>query len=253
MKNVFDVKKMPIGILGLGILGFALRAGLYVAAMDEKSLLLRFHPLEWALWLVAALTAGLVVWGVWGLCGSQKYEHNFGPSKAAAWGSGLFAGGIGVTVLLSGLPVARLDQACWLFGVLAAASLAAGAVCRARGQKPFFLLHCAVCVYLALYMVNHYQPWSSTPQLQHYVFQLLAVVSMTMFAYYQAAFALGLGRRRRYLALGLLGGFCCVTSLAHTQDFLLYLTGAVWCLTGLCNWEPVPAEPAKEAPKEDGV
>lgn len=252
MKRVPDVKKLP-GLVGmLGVLGFVLRFALYLIAVDEKNLLLRTHPLEWALAVLTALTAVLVLVPVSRLEDARRYEHNFGASSIGALGSFAFGAAVLLTVLGAGLPGSRLELALQGTGLLAAGALVWLGVCRWRGEKPFFLLPCAVCVYLAMFMITHYQSWSSNPQLQDYVFQLLAAVCFTLFAYEHAAVSLDQGRSRRLLAAGLLGFFGAVVALAHTREGLIYLTGAVWCLTNLASPEPAPeAEPSGEAEAQE--
>lgn len=248
MKKLLERKNMPWIVLGLGVLGYLLRTGLYAAAVDEKGLLLRGHPLEWALWLLAALTGVLVPVFVQKLDGSNKYEHNFGPSGIGAWFTGLFALlGVGGTVLLEGPGMTRLELAGFACGVLAAGTLIRAAVLRRRGSKPSFLPYCILCVYLALYMINHYRLWSGDPQLMDYVFQLFAVIFLTLFAYQQSAFCLGLGDRRTLLTAGLLGTFACAVSMSGS---LLSAMGLLWCLTNLCSLEPVPPEPEEPAEEE---
>lgn len=248
MKNTFDGKKLPMAVGVLGALGFVLRFVLYAVAVDEKNLLVRGHPLTWVLWLVTALAAVLIVWTVAKLGGSNRYMDNFASSRRAALGAVFFAAGIGLTVLSGGMPETRLEQAGALVGILSVPALAAIAVCRKKGEKPHFLLYCTVCLYLALYMVNHYRPWSGDPQMQDYIFHLLCVACLTMFAYYQSAFVLELGKRKKLLFVGLLGAFTGITAAAHGENDVLYLTGALWCLTNLCTLEPVP----EAEPKEDG-
>ncbi len=232
----------------MGLTGYWIRMLVYATLVDDRNLLLRGNPLEWMLYLLLAGAAGLIWVDVRKAEGPKTYAPNFGPSNAAALGSILFAGGILLTMLGAGRPELLLELGCQVLGLAAAGCLLLTAWCRHRGTVPFFLLHCVVCVYLGSYMISHYRQWSSNPQLQDYVFQMLALVCMTLFAYEQAAFSLNMGKRRRLLLMGLMGALCCLTALAQTQDGFLYLTGAVWCLTGLCRWEPL--EEPKEEPEE---
>ncbi len=247
-------KKLPWMISGLGLLAFGLRLGLYIVAVDEKNLLVSWHPLEIGLYLLLGAAVLTVALGVRSLEGSKAWWPNFDPSRGAFLGSLFFGAGLLATVAGSGTPSLLLDKVQAALGLAAGLGLFWAGWKRRQGEAPCFLLYCLVCLYLALYLVNHYQQWSSDPQLQDYLFSLLAVISMTLYAYEQAAFSLDMGNRRRLLATGLLGAFSAFAALGHTHDGLILLPGAVWCLTNLCLWEPLeqfPPDPYEEFFREE--
>lgn len=240
MNTYPKVKLLPILTGLLGIAALALRLGLYRFAQDARGLLNPGDPLNIALWAVTGFTAVLVCLVTAGLDGSLKYADNFRPSAPAALGCFALAAGTAVTLLLS-LPVwTRLEVLRSIAAALAVPALIWVGICRWRGKRPSFLFHTVVCLYLTFHAVSHYQAWSSRPQLQDYLFAMLASVLLTLFAYYQTAFDVGLGKRRMQLATGLLAAFFCIAALAGGEDVLLYLAGALWALTGLCRLVPVP-------------
>lgn len=251
MKKYWNTKNLPYAVAGMGLAGLVLRLCLYTFAVDEKNLLTANHPLEIALWVLAAVAAVLVVTVVWKLDGSNRYADNFTPSASAAVGAFALAVGILATVLAdwgtAGIGLARN-----LVGVLAAASLIVTGISRWKGRRPLFLFHLTVCVFFALQNVSHYQSWSGNPQFQDYVFSLWASLTLMLFAFYQASFDVGSGRRRMQLSMGLLAGFCGLTAMAGSQEPILYLTGSIWAFANLCTLEPVPRQknPGAEAPKE---
>lgn len=247
MKTIFKKYRLSILAAGLGAAALVLRTAMYLLAADHKGLLIPAHPLNMLVWAITAAAAVLIAAAVFRLDGSELYEHNFAPSAAAAIGCFALAGGIGVSVIMSLGGFARLDMIRNLFGVLAIPALIRVGLNRWKGKQSFFLLHAVVCLYLILYAVSHYQNWSSLPQLQDYFFAVIASCLLSLSAYQQTAFDVGLGKRRMQLGTGLLGAFFCIASLAGGSDPLLYLGGAVWCLTGLCHLTPVP----KPEPKED--
>lgn len=248
MKELLERKNLPWIALGLGAVGRTAWTVLYLAATDEKGLLLRNHPLEWVLWLVTALTAALVLVSLRKEDKTGKYTRGFAPSVPAALAAALMALAVGLAAGFTGLGVTWLERATFGAGLLAAAALAVLAVLRYRGEKPSFLLYCLVCVYLALDMIGHYQVWSSDPQLLDYIFRLFAVVFLTLFAYQQAAFCLGLGKLRTLRAVGLLGIFSCMTA-----GSFMGVAGALWCGCELYSLEPVriPEPPAEEEAEEE--
>ena len=235
MKNNISYLKLTLPVLGLAGIGLVLRRLLYGLTMDEKNLLPARHPLQTILYLVALAAVLLILWGIRNQKGSRKYQKNFRASIAGAVSSAALAVGILVTVLDGGLGAAGMDRMRDLLGLAASAALLGTACCRWKGIRPFFLLHGLVCVFFAVFMVSSYQGWSSNPQIQDYVFTLLATIGLMLFSYHQACFDADAGNRRMQLGLGLSTAFCCIVSLSGTQNLLLYLTGGIWCTCNLCR------------------
>lgn len=247
-----SAKILPILMLFSGAVTLALRFTLYAVAVDEKDLLTSGHPLEILLWLLTAATLALVIAAVRPLDGSNRYADNFGPSVAGALGAFALAAGILLPVIFSGTGVyAGLNRLRNLLGYLAAASLVAVGVCRLRGRQPFFGFHGLVCLFFAIHMVSRYRTWSRNPQLQDYVFSLCACIALMLFAFYQAAFDVGSGRRRMQLGTGLMAVYLCIGALYGAENPLICVTGCVWVLTNLCPLRSLPQEKDPEdAPPE---
>ena len=219
---------LPLGVAALGAAGFGLRKALYALALDGKNLLVP-HPLTWLLWLVTAAAAVLVLLGLRG-------RKPAAPGKWSAAFSLIAAAGIGLTVLLSDPPGAGTLGLIWkILAVMSFAALGVTAKCRWEGKQPFFLLYAAVCIFFAVHMVSCYQGWSSNPQIQDYVFSLLAGVGLMLFAYQQTACAVGAGRDRLRQGLGLISGFCAIVALSGTGYPLLYAACGIWALTECCH------------------
>lgn len=234
MKKLFKPEKLPVQVMGLGLLGLILRRVLYAVAVDDKNLLLRGHPLEIALWLITAAVVVLVLSAVRKQAGSGCYEDSFGASRMGALGTAMLAVGIFVTVLKDGLAVSGLEQIRDLLGIVSGMAMVVVACYRWKGQKPFFLLYALVCVFFAIHMVSSYQTWSSNPQIQDYIFTLFACVGLMLFSYQQAAFAVDAGKRRILLGVGLLAAYACFVSLSGTNNWILYFTGGNWIILDLC-------------------
>ena len=235
MKNNVFFMKVALPVLGLGGIGMVLRRLMYSLTVDEKNLLPAKHPLQTVLWVV---TLAAVVWILVGIRNQKRsgqYRKNFRASIPGAVSSAALAVGILVTVLEGGLARTGMERMRDLLGLVASAALLGTAYCRWKGSRPFFPAHGVVCVYFAIFMVSSYQGWSSNPQIQDYVFSLLASIGLMLFSYHQACFDVDAGNCRMQLGLGLLTAFCCFVALSGTQSPILYLTGGIWCACNLCN------------------
>lgn len=225
--------------LGFGLMGLLLMTGMYTRSVDDLGLLVRgdiFYPAAWGVMAFAALVLALALRP---LGGSNIYTHNFWPSIPAAAGAVLAAAGIVATVLEPGrYPQDRLTMLWQIAGYLAAAGLVAAAVCRWMGKRPFFLMYAGVCLFCALHLGNQYRIWSGEPQTQYYSFQLLACIFIMLFGYYQTAFAVGSGKRRRQLFAALMGFALCCTAMAGTERLWLYPGCALWMMADRCTMSP---------------
>lgn len=219
-------KKLFYWMPCMGALLLALRLWLYRVALDGKNLLLPGHPLSWAIWAVIAAAIALAVTAA---LKTGEDKALAAGSPLAALGEGVLALAIGVTVMGMGVPSDLLGRLCMAFGWLSVPCLGYTAFCHATGRKHFFGCSSVVCLFFALYLVCSYQLWSSNPQLQDYVLPMLAGVMATLFAYQNAALAVGIGSRRMWLATGMLA-ICFGIGAAQG---LLYPAIALWALTGL--------------------
>ena len=246
MKNLKKHSLLPAAVLGLSLAAYCLRRGLYAAAVDEKGLLAANHPLEAALWAVILAGAALIVLSVRKLPGGNGYEDNFGPSRYAPIGCGFMAATVLLMTLNTDFSLPGPAGTVWrVLGFLSAPGLVWAGRCRRKGEKPFFGIHACLCLFLLLYLVSRYQSWSGNPQLQDYVFELLAAVSLTLFSYHCAAFEAGVGRRRTQLCFGLLVILLWGAANFRAQVPALYFSGMLWALTDLCRLD-LPSEKDKE-------
>lgn len=245
------IKLLPLFCAGLGILTAALRLMQASFGTDQKGLLILWHPLDLLVWAVTAAAVILVVLTVRKLDGSNLYADNFGPATPAAIGCTALMGGIAAVVSVAPNIFIRLEMVRMYLGLLALPALLWVGVCRIRGKQPFFLFHGAVCLYLVIHTVSHYQGWCARPLLHSFFFPMAASICLTLFAYYQTAFDVELGNRRMLLGTGLLGSFLCLAAAAGGEDLMLYLGGAIWMLTNLCSLTPVPKKEVPAPKKEE--
>lgn len=233
---------LPMLSLLLGSLCQYLRRLLYLNASDAAGLLQTGTPLEWGLYGLTALSLLLFAAAAWKPVDMEPF---FSPMPAIAV-VGQLAGGLGIgwCVLRSPSQMSGVLGFVWkVFGIAAAAGLLWAAWCTMRGKKPAFPALLAPCLFWMVHMVDNYRGWSGQPQLQLYLFDLLAVMAMTLFSYYTAAECLALGKPRMQTFTALAAGFSCIAAAlpGTTQTTqVLYLLCALWALTSLYGPGTIP-------------
>lgn len=245
MKHIASRTGVPGLAVGAGCAGLVLRRLMYLFAVDEKGLLVTGHPMCVALWLLTAAAVAVFAMSVRKL--QEEPADGYTPEGTwAAGGHAAAALGIGLTLATKQPPMSGgLGQVWLLLGMAATVGLAWAAAELARGKKPLFLLHLIPCLFLLVHTVNHYQMWSSEPQLTEYGFMLFATVALMLFAFYTARLEVGLGGGRLQRFMGLAAVYLLLTELAAGMYPGLYLGGIVWAATGL--WAPKPKTEEKKA------
>lgn len=223
MKNHLKTEYLPCLILGLGGVGCLLRLCLDLFGTDEKGLLVALHPLEILLWILTAGAAALIAWSVF----RTPAQPLTAPKVIPAAGALVFA--VGVLIVVLGMEVfTPLESVCRILGFAAAAALLYGGVCHLRGREPFFLAGAVESLFLGVHMVSAYRHWSGEPQLLKVVFSAAGLMLLALTAYYQAARQVGLAKEKTGRAVALGAAFVSLVASAHTENALLYLTGAIW-------------------------
>lgn len=246
MKKLLKHDVLPAWMLFLGGVAIILREILYLTAMDEKHLMAAGHPLELGILALTGLVLLAAAAAAVPAKGTREYSANFPADPVAATGNFLMALGVLLTVALWDPAMGGLMGLLWLWlGVAAGIGLGWAGVCRFRGKKPSFGTHLALCLFLAVHMMSHYQAWSKIGCLMDYFFPLLGGVSLLLLAYHHTAFDVDLGQRRMLLGVGLSAMFLCTAALSSCGYWLLYGCGILWAGTNLCRWQ-VPPEPVKE-------
>ena len=144
-------------------------------------------------------------------------------------------GGLGIflTALGNSGQMAGAVASLWkIMGLLAGICLIVQGVCTLKKRKVPFLLPLAVCVFFLLHLIDNYRGWSSQPQLQKYLFALLASLSLTFFSYCDAARKVSLGKPRTRIFSGLCAVYFCLAAIPGSPKFtVLYALCALWALT----------------------
>jgi hypothetical protein len=234
----FQPKHLPLGVLCAGVLGALLRIWLYASGTDEKGLLIPSHPGNILIWVLTATVIVLVMIACQPLKEANKFRFNFPASVTSAVGCSAAAVGIFVDAL-GHFGGDTLQTTAGILGFLSTAALLFIGFCRLKGRYPSVLFNGLISLYLMLTLVGLYRTWSASPQLQDYVFPLLACVFVMLGCYHDAAFAAHAGSRRRHTFCHMLAVFFCLVSLPRNENQLFYLSLAAWMLTGHCNLTPM--------------
>lgn len=216
----------------LGLLASLCRNGLYEAGMDGRGLLIPGRPE--VIYLVVLTLAAVV------LCFliKEPEKTRYRAIDSYIW------------FLMAFLWPQRLsDSAAPTMRLLFALSRYAGAALAAalawfafRKKKPVFGLSAGLCVCFILRLVACYQVWSRDPQIQDYLFELLACLCLTAFFYQQTALEAGLGSKIWRLRFAFLGCYLCLATWSAPQFSYPYL----WFGVGVLSLALAPAP--EEAP-----
>lgn len=241
MKRFLNVYGLPLLVLLGGILGALLRYILYTTGIDDRGLLVSGHFAWILLWVVTLAVAALLIVQTLPLQQANKYRFNFPRSVLSACGYSLSAIGLVVTAILALTGVENtLTLICGILGFCAAAALSFLGYCRWKGIRPSILYSVVICVFLIVRLVYCYQIWSADPQLQDYIFPLLANIGAAIACYQSAVFTDGDGSRKMHTISHLATGYCALVSLPFCESPILYAALAVWMFSDLCNLRPMP-------------
>lgn len=221
--------RLFLGLTALfGAAGAVLRVLLFRTALDEKGLLIALHPSNLGLWAVS-VSFVVLIWLLLRkrLGDNGDYLDSFSSCKIR-FGLSLAAG-----VLLaveSGRQLGLGQRLAGILGIVAALCMAAGALYRLKGKRPLPLLHIMVCVFFIVRLVTSFRGWSADPQFQDYSMQLLACVSLMLFAFHRASSDAELMDREAVARYSLLAAYFCTVSLSDETMPLLYAAGALWAI-----------------------
>lgn len=239
MKNQKKGAALPLAMVLAGTVAMLLRRQLYLTAVDAKGLLRQGTPLEILLLALTGTVFAILFLALKNDRGSNVYEENYSASLPAALGHGAAALGIFLLVRSAVFPLSGPMRQLWqILGLAAPVCLIPAGILRALGKKPFFLLHVVPCLFLLIRVVGCYRLWSSNPQMQDYLYALLASLSLVLFAHHSAAFEADIGNRKMTLGAGLAAVYLCLAELGHTDCPAFYYGCIFWAVTGLCHRIP---------------
>lgn len=239
-------------VLFTGALGLLLRLILVMGGTDEKGLYPRHH----AAWIILCILSVAVIAALWLLTrqvgADQRYKKNFPASIPGAVCSGLAAVGIAFTSF-DLFEAELLNVLGFLAGIASMAGLLLAAYCRFAGKKPHFLCHAAPAVFFALRLFLLGKDLGAEPEVNRYLFEMLASLAMVPACYQLWGFDVGLGKRDSCLFWSLTAAFLCIIAIVGVENWLLYLTCGAWMLTNTCSLKYLPKKlrPAAQDPSMD--
>ena len=239
MKKLLKTDNLPYFTLGAGLTGFLLRLLLFTTGIDNKELFVAKHPANILLYILAATALiGVFLWA-FPLKRTPVYRKLFPAAKLPFIGCIAGSVGIFVTDLMEMLQKTDgVTIASFVVGLLAVGSLLYVGYCRLLGIHPGFLFRSIVSVYFVLHLVSQYRMWSAEPQLQNYLFQMLASIFLMFNAYHRATLDAGFGQRRWYVMSNQLALFFCCLSVIGDSGFF-YLCMGFWTYTESCSLKKV--------------
>ena len=196
MKHPFRSHILPLFTMGAGGLGLALRIWLF-SSIDDKGLLPAKHPADVLMYILTALTLGILY-----LATREAFTTPL-PSRIAAFSSmvGCFA-----MFIMAAFKYFRKRLPYWLPAILT--------------------------VVLMLDTVAQCQIWGAVPQLQEYFFPLLASVCLILSAYYKTTLVAKKSNAKLLAFFSQSALFFCCLSL-NSRQWPLYLGMLFWAAVQL--------------------
>ena len=238
MKRFLKPSELPFLILCSAALTFIVRALLFVSAVGGvgRGLLRTGTWPDILSWILVAVTMGILFVGTWEMRDPVKYSRKFRNALIATISMAIAAVCFCFTSLLE--LFSETDTVGFVsavLGFLAAAALGLLAWGRMRGKQLSMVFHGIVCLYLMLHLVSHYRLWSSSPQLQSYAFELLAIVFVMLASYHRAAADAGHGICRSHTLCSLAAVYFCIAALPGCDNPIFFIGSAIWMFCTPCR------------------
>ena len=239
MKHTFHSRILPWFPLGAGAAGLVLRFWLF-SAVDQKGLLPANHFADTALYLLTALTLGILFLSTHQLQPGKISKVAFRYISAFSCLIGAFGlGYTGMIYFCAG--TVRLSMFAAIASILGALALLIMALLHYVHFKVPYWLNAIVTVILMLDTVAQCQVWGAVPQLQEYFSPLLASIFLILTAYQATTLSAGKGKPQLLAFFSQASVFLCFVSL-NTAQWPLYL--------GLLFWAVAQLYPCIRAKKE---
>ncbi len=181
--------------------------------------------------------------------GNRNYQANFPASIIGALGMALAALGIAWYSLT--LLEARDGFLCvltGLLGLLTGIGLLIGALLRHAGKRPHYFVYLLPCLFFALRLFYIGKTLGDEPEATRYMLAFLASIAMIPTFYQFWGFCVGDGNRRNCLFWSLLTAFLSLAAVPANEHWQLYMSVALWLVTGLPVLQYLPRRHAPMEP-----
>lgn len=225
-------KLLPLAALVMGLACQIGRWTLYRTAVDATGLLKAGTPLEWSTYALSVLAIGLFA----AAAGKPRETEVSSSPILAGLGQLIGGAGIGWTAMRYPGEMPGLLGILWkILGIISALCLIWSAFQTFQKKAPHFVILLMPCLFWLVHLIDNYRGWSGQPQLQSYLFALLATMAMALFTYYTAAEAAQMGKPRLRVFAGLSAGFLCLAAMlpGPEKNQLLFFTSALWAVSDL--------------------
>lgn len=244
MKLRIKPGNIPVLALCAGVLGLGLRLLQFQVGVDEKGLLITWHPLSVIVLLLTGLVFGWMLYSVWPMSQAVRYVQIFPRSLPAALGT--VVGAVGVVCYSVELVLPMTDLyflAEMAFSLLAAGCMVFLAFQRAKGRHANIWAWMGVSLFFLLHLVGCCRLWFNATQLDSYLYPVLSSSFLTLAVYYRAAMCDQSVGVRGYLFFGSAAAYCCLLSLVGSENPIFYGAMLIWMATDRCRFQPrkIPA------------
>ncbi len=246
MKRFLKPGILPWFTLGCGGLGLVLRIWLY-SGVDHKGLLPVGHLGSALAYILTALVFGVLFLCVRQLNPEGEYTRLFPAGFMGAMGCVAGASGILAAAVCQYVSGDVLSLLSVILGFAAFGCLGKIGLHRLQGSRPSVYAHMLVTVFLLFYTVGRCRGWGSEPQVQIYIFPLLACIFLMLTGYYQSALGACKNCIRQLVFCSQAAVFCCCLSL-NGEHPLFYMGMILYLTLDLCGAqkEQTPETPAAE-------
>ena len=215
-----------------GVFAMLMRFWLLSTGVDHRGLLVISHPgciLSYA--ICAVLPVALFI-----LMRKEKKALHFSLTPFSA--AGYFALAIGFCLAAWNLvftPYLAMRMATGIFGMAGAVCALIAGIYALKGSRTHPLFFCPGILFFACFLYCRYQQWSAEPELQQFVFQLLAAVLSMISLYQRAALSAHIGNNKHYLMWSRSAILVCLAAIPGSQLPLLWLAMAAFFTLDGCE------------------
>ena len=221
MKKIFShpLFYYVFALLGLG--GMGLQFWYLGSGEDTRGLLIPWHAGKIGTYILLVLALALTF---------ASYRHAYRPKvagKVRAVGAGLAAV---FTAVAAGNFAGEQRYLMFMLSALATVSALYILWAHRKNRKPHYFSYSIFAICFMFYLLSRYQAYSAEPEITRYVFKILALVSMMMVFYQQAAIRAGTGHFRSYFFWRGMTLFLSLTAIPSAETPALYLSVALWLM-----------------------